>query len=489
MPSSNPLGLCVHAHFYQPTREDPLTGKIPQEPGAAPYHDWNEKIFDTCYRPNAELKVFERISFNIGPTLFDWMMDNHPETGRQIVAQARANLERYGVTNALAQPYHHSILPLGSFQDKVTQVRWGIADFEHRYGFKPQGMWLPEAGVDMETLAVLAECGIQFTILAPWQAAVPNVDVTQPYKVALPGGKEITVIFYQAELSSNVSFNPQATINADDFARDMLHRNLFPRAGETGLLTIASDGELYGHHQPFRDRFLDRLVDGALSGTPLNATFPALWLKDHPAAQSITIRDNTSWSCHHGVARWSTGCDCTEHSDWKQPFFAAMQWLGGEIDRIYLDMTAGLIRDAWELRHDYIQVVLGQVSAEELIQAHAVRTLDAEQVRGLDLILRAQFERQRMFTSCGWFFEDFDRIEPRNNVAYAAQAAWWALLASGEDLTEGMLDRLHVVASWRSGLRADIIFCRQFRKASQFYKDWTLPKRTLPEWTCEPCSD
>ena len=486
---SNPLGLCIHAHFYQPTREDPLTGKIPQEPGAAPYHDWNEKIYDQCYRPNAEMGVFERVSFNIGPTLFDWMAENHPETSQQIITQARSNLEHFGVTNALAQPYHHTILPLGSHQDKVTQIRWGITDFELRFGFKPQGMWLPEAAMDMDTLAVLAECGMQFTILAPWQAAAADLDVTQPYRVSLPGGGDIAVIFYQAGLSSDISFNPQSTINADDFARNLLRNNLFPRKDQPGLLTVASDGELYGHHQPFRDRFLARLTGGALSGTPLETTFPALWLKRNPPTKTLTIRENTSWSCHHGVARWSTGCDCTPHSAWKEQFFKSMAWLGGEIDRIYLDTATALVRDPWELRHQYIQVVLGQIKVEELIQANALQPLDSENVRTLDLILRAQFERQRMFTSCGWFFEDFDRIEPRNNVAYAAQAAWWALLASGEDLTEGMLDRLHAVASWRSGLCADIIFCRQFRKTSQYYKDWALPQRIMPLWSGETCSD
>lgn len=489
MSISRPAGLCIHAHFYQPTREDPLTGKIPQEPGAAPYHDWNEKIYDHCYRPNAELGVFERVSFNVGPTLLDWMAENHPETSRRIIDQARANLERHGVTNALAQPYHHTILPLGSYQDKQTQVRWGIADFERRFGFRPEGMWLPEAAVDLETLAVLADCGIRFTILAPWQADAANLDVTQPYRVALPGGKEITVVFYQAELSSNVSFDPQATSNADAFARSLLRESLFPRGDRPGLLTIASDGELYGHHQPFRDQFLARLTGEALNGTPLQATFPALWLKEHPASQSIAVRDGTSWSCHHGVARWSTGCDCTPHGGWKKPFFAAMQWLGGEIDRVYLQMTANCVRDPWELRHRYIDVRLGLAGVEELIRAQALRPLDEEQARSLDLILRAQFERQRMFTSCGWFFEDFDRIEPCNNVAYAAQAAWWALLASGEDLTGGMLDRLHEVASWRSGLCADIVFVRQFRKTSQYYKDWALPRRTMPQWSSEACAD
>ena len=168
--------LIIHGHFYQPPREDPLTGEIPIEPGAAPYRNWNERIHAQCYYPNALLHNFAGISFNIGPTLIEWMFDYDPETEASIVEQNRANLEAYGVGNAMAQAYNHTILPLASHHDKITQVRWGIADFELRFGQKPQGMWLPETGVDDETLAVLADCGIEFTILAPWQADTPNLD-------------------------------------------------------------------------------------------------------------------------------------------------------------------------------------------------------------------------------------------------------------------------------------------------------------------------
>jgi alpha-amylase/alpha-mannosidase (GH57 family) len=306
--------LCVHGHFYQPPREDPLTGLIPSESGASPYQNWNERIHAECYRPNAELGNFERISFNIGPTLYSWMQNYDRETCRLIVAQDRSNLRRFGVGNAIAQAYNHTILPLASRADKITQIAWGIADFEHRFGRKPQGMWLPETAIDLETLTILVEHGIEFTILAPWQADCDHLDPTEPYRVALPGGKSITVFFYHRELSTAVSFNPALTTNADAFAQNEISNRYWAEKierGEPQILLIASDGELYGHHQQFRDRFLAHLVNGASSHLGIDLTYPALWLKTHPPRRMISLREKTSWSCHHGVLRWMGECGCT----------------------------------------------------------------------------------------------------------------------------------------------------------------------------------
>src|SRR5262249_22021501 len=172
--------LCIHGHFYQPPREDPLTGAIPSEIGAAPYHNWNERIHAECYRPNAELGNFERISFNIGPTLFSWMADADPATYHQITGQARANMRPFGVGNAMAQPYNHTILPLATHADKITQIAWGIADFEWRFGRKPHGMWLPETAVDVDTLAIIADFRIAFPNPAPPPAAADPTDPTPP---------------------------------------------------------------------------------------------------------------------------------------------------------------------------------------------------------------------------------------------------------------------------------------------------------------------
>lgn len=462
----------IHAHFYQPPREDPLTGIIPREVGAAPFPNWNERIHAECYRPNAELGNFKQISFNVGPTLCSWMANHDPATCHRIVEQDQANIRMYGVGNAIAQAYNHTILPLASYRDKVTQVAWGIADFSFRFGRRPDGLWLPETAVDLETLDVLAQHDLKFTILAPWQADRSHVDVTEPYTIDLPSGKDFSVFFYQQELSSRVSFDSGATINADTFAQYVLQTYFNPektRRGDPQLLVVASDGELYGHHQFMRDRFLARLVDGATSSLGIQSTYPALWVKKHPPRHKIAIREETSWSCHHGVKRWMTQCACTPgDGDWKAQLRYAFERLAGEMDRVYVDTVRPFIQDPWELRNRYIHVMLGQLSAEELINEMAGGVLTSEQVRRIHLLLEAQRERQRMFTSCGWFFEDFDRIEPRNNVAYAAQATRLIRLATGVDMEQQVRDDLKRVISERTGLRADEVFCRHMRRAEEF---------------------
>jgi alpha-amylase/alpha-mannosidase (GH57 family) len=460
----------IHAHFYQPPREDPLTGFIPAEAGASPYSNWNQRIHAECYRPNAGLGNFGRISFNIGPTLFSWMEGHDAATCRNIVAQDRANFQAHGVGNALAQAYNHTILPLASYQDKVTQVTWGIADFEHRFGHKPQGMWLPETAADLETLSVLADSGIEFTILAPWQAHEPGARANQPYRVELPGGRAITVLFYNAELSGGVSFNPGLTFNADWFAAHQLKPGFMSDSSgddEPQLLLIATDGELYGHHQKLREYFLAHLVNGASKAAGLAATYPGLWLRAHPPQSAIRLREQTSWSCHHGVRRWVGTCDCTPgDSRWKTRLRSAFDRLAAEIDRIYIEFALPYIPDPWLLRNHYIHVMLGRVTAAELIDEAALRHLPDEIQLKIHLLLEAQRARQRMYTSCGWFFDDFDRIEPQNNLASAAQAVRLVRRATGVDLEAVPLGDLHEVTSQRTGLQGDAVFLYHLRRAA-----------------------
>lgn len=464
--------FCVHGHFYQPPREDPLTGKIPLEQGAAPYRNWNERIHAQCYRPNAELGNFEHISFDAGPTLLQWMAVFEPSTLAMIVSQERRVYERYGVGNGMALAYNHTILPLASRQDKMTQVLWGIGDFEFRFGHKPNGMWLPEAAVDMETLQVLAECGIEFTILAPWQAKTSPVDTSQPYRVELPEGREITVFFYNQELSMRVSFDPGVSVNGDLFVSQSLLSQYNGNGRLNGkkdqLQIIASDGELYGHHQPFRDKFLAYILNGALKRKSLKTTFPALWLRDHPPKQTIEIRDNTSWSCHHGVTRWMGSCDCTPHGEWKADLRTALNRIAEAVDAQYLSTLAPYVDDPWQLRNEYIEVLCHRKTQLEPVGSHARQQPDPEALKQIEFMLAAQYERQRIFTSCGWFFDDFDRIEPRNNVAYAAHAVWLTYLGSGVDLRAEAAQWLAPVQSWRTGLRGDSVFNDRMECARRF---------------------
>ena len=460
--------LSIHGHFYQPPREDPISGLIPPEHGASPYRNWNERIHAECYLPNAKLGNFEKISFNIGPTLLSWMNTYDPNAIRLIVAQDGANLKQHGVGNAIAQAYNHTILPLASHEDKVTQVVWGIADFEHKFGRKPIGMWLPETAADMETLNILAEYGIEFTILAPWQAESYQLDVTEPYRVALSAGKSISVFFYHQGLSTGVSFNPSLTSNADEFVKNEILPTFSwekEQRGEPQLLLIASDGELYGHHQHFRDRFLAHLVNGASSSAGLEKSYPALWLKKYPPRYWVSIREGTSWSCHHGVERWRGDCGCSPGDGrWKGYLRQAFNRMARQLDKVYMDSMSAHNIDPFKLRNSYIHVMLGQLPVEELINQYAGRKLETDQVRQIRLLLEAQRERQRIFTSCGWFFDDFSRIEPRNNVAYAAQAVRLTYLATGVNLSEQFKADLHYVVSQRTGIRGDKVFQREMQK-------------------------
>ena len=460
--------ISIHGHFYQPPREDPVSGLIPKEMGAAPYRNWNERIHAECYLPNAQLGNFEKISFNIGPTLFSWMKTFDPGTTRLIVAQDAANIRQNGVGNAIAQAYHHTILPLASREDKVTQVEWGIADFEYQFGHKPIGMWLPETAVDLETLNILAERGIEFTILAPWQAECDHLDVTEPYRMALSAGKSITIFFYHQGLSTAVSFNPQLTINADEFIRNSVIPTYLREKdlrGEPQLLMIASDGELYGHHQQFRDRFLAHLVNSASSSVGFEKTYPALWLKKYPAHKWVSIRGDTSWSCLHGVERWRGDCGCTPgDSRWKGYLRQAFNHLARLVDKVYIDKMIEVQVDPWKLRNSYIHVVLGELLVDDLISQSAGRKLDQDVVEKIRLLLLAQWERQRIFTSCGWFFDDISRIEPRNNIAYAAQAIRLTYLATGVDLSPQIMADLQYVTSQRTNLRGDKVFLKEMQK-------------------------
>jgi len=231
---------------------------VEREPSATPAHDWNERIEQECYRPVAAARVpgaggriarilnlYEWVSFNFGPTLLEWLEDAAPDTYAAILAADRASAARVGHGNAIAMPYHHAILPLSSRREKVTEVRWGIADFERRFGRAPAGMWLPETAVDEETLDVLAQAGIRFTILAPTQVD-PVPPAGRPALVRTLGGRSITVFVYDGAISHDVAFGPLVR-DGVAWGTRMLERHA-DAAGPV-LVSAATDGETFGHHR------------------------------------------------------------------------------------------------------------------------------------------------------------------------------------------------------------------------------------------------
>lgn len=450
--------VCLYGHFYQPPREDPFTGRIPHEPGATPFDNFNEKITAECYQPNAEEGNFEHISFDLGPTLATWLEQAHPDVYARIIAADRKNVEAIGTGNALAQAYNHTILPLATSRDRATQVAWGIADFEHRYGHKPEGMWLPETAVDMDTLEILVDHGIQYTVLAPWQAAEP-CDPTEPYAVHLPSGRQIAVFFYNAPLSGGVSFDWNTTTNADTFAASFLpnHLNQEKAArGEDQLIVIATDGELYGHHKPWRDRFLAHLVNEGAASFGFEVVTLGQYLKTHHPKREVRLRVPSAWSCAHGVNRWQAGCECTGGDpSWKLWLRASLDNLALRLDALFEQESRDILRDPWAARNDYLALRNGWTSPDQFWSANAIEghapASKASESRILRL-LEAEYWGQCMFTSCGFFFEDLDRIEPRNDIAFARRAISLAWQATRQDLESAFLADLAATRSWRTGL-------------------------------------
>jgi hypothetical protein len=466
--------LAVHAHFYQPMRADPFTGRVPAEPSAAPFHDWNARVEAESYRPNVERGTLRRISYDVGPTLAAWLEASAPATYAGFVAGDRGPESVHG--NAMAQAFHHSILPLASAADRRTEIRWGIRDFRHRFGRAPAGLWLPETAVDLPTLRLLADEGIRHTILAPWQAAETHVETRRPYRVELGGGRSIVVAFYDAGLSGAASFEPSATADADRFARERVATRLagtpFP-GGESGLVVIATDGELYGHHQPFRELFLQRLVapgpDVPDRGFDVVELAAALDAPPDQPFRTARIVERTSWSCHHGVARWSAECPDATDGRWKAPLRAALERLAGSIDALTDRRFAMLpgAPDPWAARDSYVEVVLGVEEPGSFAARCLGDGATEAETRALIDHLEAQRWRLAMFASDGWYWDDPMRPETRQVLRAAARAVRLVDALEGTHLERRLLADLTLLVSPAYGIDGGAIYRQALSEVGQ----------------------
>ncbi|MGE5280038.1 MAG: DUF3536 domain-containing protein [Deltaproteobacteria bacterium] len=465
--------VCIHAHFYQPPRENPWLEEVERQETAYPYHDWNERITAECYEPNTASRIldderrivdivnnYEHISFNFGPTLLSWMERHSPETYRQILAADKQSLvTQKGHGNALAQVYNHIIMPLANGRDKRTQVLWGIEDFRRRFGRSPEGMWLAETAVDTETLEILAECGISFTILAPGQAAQvrkigekkwhdvagAKVDPKRAYACPLPSGRSITLFFYDGPTAQQVAFAGLLD-NGEFFARKLL--SLFaPDDGTAQLVHIATDGETYGHHHRFGDMALAYCLYRLEKEEGLEIVNYGRFLELNPPAYEAQIIESSSWSCFHGVERWRAGCGCSSGvhpgwtQEWRAPLRGAMDWLRDNAARIFEGEGGKLLRDVWAARDAYVGVIADRTpqAVDAFLKAHALKELTkAEEVQALRL-LEMQRHALLMFTSCGWFFDEISGIETLQILQYAARVLQLARQTADADLEEAFL--------------------------------------------------
>jgi len=460
--------LIVHGHFYQPPRENPWLDIIETQESAAPDHDWNERIYDQCYRPNAYSRLldakgmivgihnnYQNLSYNIGPTLFTWMERYHPDTVRKIIASDKESVARFGGHgNAVAQVFNHIIMPLSSRRDQLTQIRWAKHFFKKRFGRDPEGMWLGEAAINMETVLCLIEENISYVILSPNQAESYRhlnggdwthknqspVDTRRPYRI-FPQTRDgarleghLDVFFFDEGLSKAVSFDNllQDSRILGNSINDRYDRN----NGANQLVTIATDGETFGHHKPYGDMCLAYFfthIAPEMGITPVNF---GRYLSINPPEYEVTLGDafgeGTSWSCAHGVGRWSRDCGCQTggkpgwNQAWRAPLRQALRKLQSNIDSYFETRLSPIFPDPWALRDKYINVMwepsLAKTSEFLHSQSGGRVSFNDELAAEVRRLLEAQKFMLFSFTSCGWFFSEISGLEPMQNLAYACRA-------------------------------------------------------------------
>lgn len=469
--------VCVHGHFYQPPRENPWLEAVELQDSAYPYHDWNERITAECYAPNSAARIqnedgrivrivnnYERISFNFGPTLLSWMETRAPRVYRAVIEADQASKERFsGHGSALAQAYHHLIMPLANRRDKHAQVAWGVRDFEHRFGRVPEGMWLPETAVDIETLEILAESGIKFTILAPRQArrvckiggrswkdvSGERIDPSMAYVVNLPSGRKISVFFYDGPISRSVAFE-DLLADGERFGKRLMAGFAEESRPWPELVHIAADGETYGHHHRFGEMGLASALNYIESNQLAQLTNYGEYLERHPPIHRVEIFENSSWSCIHGIERWRSNCGCNSggqagwNQNWRQPLREALDWLRDALAPKFEQCAQKLLKNPWAARNQYIDVMLdrSEASIDRFFKKHAVRELDQKERVLVLKLLELQRHAMLMYTSCGWFFDELSGIETVQVLRYAGRAVELAQQVSGDHFEADFLERL-----------------------------------------------
>lgn len=475
--------VCIHGHFYQPPRENAWLESVEWQESAYPYHDWNERVTAECYLPNTSSRILDKdgfierivsnyakMSFDFGPTLLDWLEKNEPEVHEAVVEADRQSRKRFsGHGSAMAQAYNHIIMPLANHRDRYSQVFWGIKDFEHRFGRRPEGMWLPETAVDYETLDIMAGLGISFTVLAPHQAGrvrkigasswkdVTNstIDISRSYVTELPSGRRINVFFYDGPLSNAVAFE-DILKNGETFARRLTGAFSEKKDGAQ-LEHIATDGETYGHHHRFADMALAFALQYIEENNLAKITNYGEFLEKYPPTHEVEIIEKTSWSCAHGVDRWWSNCGDTtgsgNHPEWNQkwrtPLRNAFDMLRDTLAPRYEEKARQLLKDPWAARDGYIDVILDRSTASvnrffEKYAGHALN--ESEKVTALKL-LELQRHAMLMYTSCGWFFDEISRPEPVQVIQYAGRVVQLAQDLFGDKLEEDFLKILELAKS------------------------------------------
>jgi alpha-amylase/alpha-mannosidase (GH57 family) len=491
--------LCIHCHFYQPPRENPWLEEIELQDSAYPYHDWNERITAECYGPNLAARIlddrqritrivnnYSKISFNFGPTLMSWAADHAKDLYRGLLLADQESLKHFsGHGSAMAQAYNHMILPLANSRDKETQILWGYQDFVWRFGRDPEGMWLPETAVDLDSLDLMARQGLKFAILAPHQAKAirplagkgpwqdvsgGKIDPSRSYLLQLREGRSIALFFYDGPVSQAVAFE-KLLDNGEKFASRLTgafsNERTWPQ-----LMHIATDGETYGHHHRYGEMALAYALNYIETNQLATVTNYGEFLERHPPECEVQIHERTAWSCSHGIERWRSNCGCNSgrlgwSQEWRRPLRQALDWLRDAITPHFERVGSGLLKDVWVARNDYISVMLDRSpeNRERFGADHFKRELTAEGEVIVWKLMELQRHAMLMYTSCGWFFDDLSGIETVQVIQYAGRVVQIAEQLFEQTFEDEFLRHLSAA---RSNLN-------EYGDGAQIYRNYVRP--------------
>lgn len=498
----NKVYLTIHGHFYQPPRENPWLEAIELQDSALPFHDWNERVNLECYNPNSASRIvdaknkvldivnnYSLMSYNFGPTLLSWMEKHAPKTYERIIkADVVSRVEFSGHGNAIAQVYNHMIMPLANRKDKETQVKWGIRDFEYRFGRMPEGMWLAETAVDDETLEVLADNGIKFTILSPYQslkyrkigakewtdAGWGNIDPAKPYRYFIKNNpkKFVDLFFYDGAISKSVAFDNILQDGNKFVAR--LKEGVSDTRNYAQLINIGTDGESYGHHTKFGDMALAYVLRVKAKEEGFTITNYGEYLEKYGVHDEVDIKQASSWSCFHGVGRWKEDCGCSTggqpswNQRWRRPLREALDYLRDNLIELYEKYGKKFFtKNPWDVRNEYINVILdrSELSIKNFLRNNLKPNCDDSDKVAAMKLLEMQRQAMLMYTSCGWFFADISGIETTQIMKYAARAMQLAKSFTEKDYET---EFVNILANAQSNIK-------EFGSGADIYRKFVKP--------------
>jgi alpha-amylase/alpha-mannosidase (GH57 family) len=502
------LYLCIHGHFYQPPRENPWTDEIELQPSAAPFHDWNERIYQECYKPNTEAIIadlqtdkilekinnFEFLNFNFGPTLLHWLKEKHPETYEKIIeADKKSVIAHNGHGNALAQVYNHIIMPLANRRDNITQIKWGLYDFEYHFGRKSEGIWLAETACNNDTLEYLIEENVEFILLDPSQAlkikkfkednwidvSSGNIDTKKPYRIfsQINPDRYIDIFFYDGPLSKNIAFD-DIVYNSEKLM-NRIESLIIQNYEKPQLINMAVDGETFGHHKHFTERTIAYLMSKLALEKGFSVVNYSEYLSLFPPEFEVQIKpgtnnEGTSWSCVHGVERWKSDCGCNTggkqgwNQKWREPLRNALNYLRDELTMFFESEGKKYFTDVWNARNEYIKIILNPSddNIKKFFEENSFRILNENETKNALKLLEIQKYSLLMFTSCGWFFSDISGIETVQILAYAKRAIEISKEYFNLNLEEDFIKELSKAISNKT----------EFRNGAEIYKQITNSK-------------